>query len=126
MNQLQFNHLKGSKGIRRIINAAQYSKDGLKATFRYEAAFRQLVLLNSILLISVWLIDVKISIRMILILASFISLIVELINSSIEAIVDDISLELRPLAKQAKDIGSAAQMIALILLSILWIIALCQ
>ena len=52
-------------------------------------------------------------------------LIVELFNSGIEAVVDDISLEIRPLAKRAKDVGSAAQMLALTLLAILWAMALC-
>ena len=62
---------------------------------------------------------------MVLLAASFGSLIVELFNSGIEAVVDDISLEIRPLAKRAKDVGSAAQMLALTLLAILWAMALC-
>ena len=81
--------------------------------------------LHGVLLIAVWFIDVEPVVRMVLLAASFGSLIVELFNSGIEAVVDDISLEIRPLAKRAKDVGSAAQMLALTLLAILWAMALC-
>ena len=103
---MEHNELKGKKGFKRILNAAGYSADGLQAAFRYEA-------------------DFDLSVRMVLVFASFFSLVVELFNSAIEAVVDDISLELRPLAKRAKDIGSAAQMLALTLVFILWLMALC-
>jgi len=83
------------------------------------------VWLHGVLLIAVWFIDVEPVVRMVLLAASFGSLIVELFNSGIEAVVDDISLEIRPLAKRAKDVGSAAQMLALTLLAILWAMALC-
>ena len=119
------NALKGKRGLQRIINAAGYSKDGLIAAYRHEAAFRQLVWLHGVLLIAVWFIDVEPVVRMVLLAASFGSLIVELFNSGIEAVVDDISLEIRPLAKRAQDVGSAAQMLALTLLAILWAMALC-
>ena len=56
--------------------------------------------------------------------ASFVSLITELFNSAVEAVVDDISPEIRPLAKRAKDIGSAAQMVALVMVAVLWLTAL--
>ncbi|MDO4433387.1 MAG: diacylglycerol kinase [Alysiella sp.] len=127
MNQQEPTHvndMKGKGGITRIINAAHYSKDGLHAAWQNEAAFRQLVWLNGILLILVWCLDLGNNTRMILITASFLSLIVELFNTGIEAIVDYISLEKHPLAKRAKDVGSAAQLLAMILLTILWGIAL--
>lgn len=117
------NQLKGKTGIRRIINAAGYSKDGIQAAYQYEAAFRQLIILNGILIISALCSDFDTSVKMLLIAASFLSLIVELINTGIEAIVDDISLEHRPLAKRAKDVGSAAQLLAMTLLAILWCMA---
>ena len=122
---MEHNELKGKKGFKRILNAAGYSVDGLQAAFRYEAAFRQLLLLHAVLLIMVCCADFDLSVRMVLVSASFFSLVVELFNSAIEAVVDDISLELRPLAKRAKDIGSAAQMLALTLVFILWLMALC-
>ena len=122
---MEHNELKGKKGFKRILNAAGSSVDGLQAAFRYEAAFRQLLLLHAVLLIIVCCADFDLSVRMVLVFASFFSLVVELFNSAIEAVVDDISLELRPLAKRAKDIGSAAQMLALTLVFILWLMALC-
>ena len=125
MQEIATNELKGKRGLQRVINAAGYSKDGLVAAFRHEAAFRQLVWLHALLLLAVWWLDVEPAVRMVLVLASFVSLIVELLNSGIEAVVDDISLEIRPLAKRAKDVGSAAQMLALTLLAILWTMALC-
>ena len=125
MQEIATNELKGKRGLQRVINAAGYSKDGLAAAYRHEAAFRQLVWLHAVLLLAVWWLDVEPAVRMVLVLASFVSLIVELLNSGIEAVVDDISLEIRPLAKRAKDVGSAAQMLALTLLAILWAMALC-
>lgn len=125
MQEITTNELKGKRGLQRVINAAGYSKDGLAAAYRHEAAFRQLVWLHAVLLLAVWWLDVEPAVRMVLVLASFVSLIVELLNSGIETVVDDISLEIRPLAKRAKDVGSAAQMLALTLLAILWAMALC-
>ncbi|WP_430472122.1 diacylglycerol kinase [Wielerella bovis] len=119
------NDMKGKRGVQRIINAASYSKDGLIAAYRHEAAFRQLIILHGVLLIALWCCDFDGITRMILIAASFVSLITELFNTGIEAVVDYISLEKHPLAKRAKDVGSAAQMLALIMLAILWIMALC-
>ena len=116
--------LKGKRGLRRIVNASGYSRDGLIAAFRHEAAFRQLVVLHTILIICAIFGHFETAIKMLLIGASFLSLIVELLNSGIEAVVDDISLEIRELAKRAKDVGSAAQMLALILTAIFWLIAL--
>ena len=125
MQEIATNELKGKRGLQRVINAAGYSKDGLAAAYRHEAAFRQLVWLHAVLLVAVWFVDAGPAVRMILVAASFGSLIVELFNSGIEAVVDDISLEIRPLAKRAKDVGSAAQMLALTMLAILWTMALC-
>lgn len=120
------NEFKGTKGFKRIINASGYSKDGLQAAFRHEAAFRQLVWLHGASLIAVWCADLDWAIKMILVLVSLVSLMVELLNTGIEAVVDDISLEKRELAKRAKDVGSAAQMIALFAWGLLWFMALCD
>lgn len=115
---------KGKTGLKRVVNAFGYSKDGLKAAYRYESAFRQLVVLNSLLIILSFCLDFGPSTRMLLIMASFISLITELFNTAIEAAVDHTSTEKHELAKRAKDAGSAAQLLALILLAALWLIAL--
>ena len=114
---------KGKTGIRRIINAAGYSKDGLRAAYRHESAFRQLVWLNGLLLVLAVVLDFGPATRMMLITASFLSLIVELFNTAIEAAVDHTSTARHELAKRAKDAASAAQMLALLLLAVLWFIA---
>ena len=116
--------LKGKKGLRRVLNAASYSRDGLRAAYRNEAAFRQLVWLNGFLLVIVFVLDFGPSTRMMLMIASFLSLIVELFNTAIEAAVDHTSTARSELAKIAKDAGSAAQMMALILLGALGFMAL--
>ena len=116
--------LKGKKGLRRVLNAASYSRDGLRAAYRNEAAFRQLVWLNGFLLVIVFVLDFGPSTRMMLMIASFLSLIVELFNTAIETAVDHTSTARSELAKIAKDAGSAAQMMALILLGALWFMAL--
>ncbi|QMT30800.1 diacylglycerol kinase [Alysiella filiformis] len=123
-NQPPNNELKGKTGFTRIINAAHYSKDGLQAAYTHEAAFRQLVYLNGALIILIFWCDFDTATRMMLLLASALSLIVELFNTGIEAVVDDISLAKRPLAKRAKDVGSAAQMLAMTAQGILWLLAL--
>lgn len=115
---------KGKKGLSRIVKAAGYSLDGFKAAYKYEAAFRQVFWLNLVLFIAIILIPFDISIKMMLIITSFLSLIVELFNTGIEASVDHTSTEQHPLAKIAKDVGSAAQFLVLLLLSILWVMAL--
>ena len=115
---------KGKTGFYRIIKAAGYSLDGFKAAYKFEAAFRQVFWLNLILFMAIILCPFTISIKMLLVVASFLSLIVELINTGIEASVDHTSTAKHPLAKIAKDVGSAAQFLALLLLSILWMMAL--
>ncbi len=114
---------KGTTGIKRILNATHYSIDGLKAAWS-ESAFRQLIYLHTGLLIIVLLLPFSAIQASVLIFASFFSLIVELFNTAIEAAVDHTSLAKHPLAKRAKDTGSAAQMLALIMVILLWIIAL--
>lgn len=117
-------NLKGKTGVKRIIKAAGYSADGFKAAYKYEAAFRQVCWLSLVLLIALIFIPFALYIKMILLLASFLSLIVELFNTGIEASIDHTSTEQHPLAKIGKDVGSAAQFLALTLLFILWLMAL--
>lgn len=115
---------KGQKGLLRIIYAAHYSVDGFKAAYQCEAAFRQILGLHLLLLMITAFTPFAISIKMMLITASFLSLIVELINTGIEASVDHTSTAQHPLAKIAKDVGSAGQFLALTLVFILWSMAL--
>lgn len=115
--------IKGKTGLKRIINACGYSKDGLQAAYE-EQGFRQLIWLNAGLIILLLCLDFGVTTKMVLLFASFMTLIVELFNTSIEAAVDHTSLARHPLAKRAKDTASAAQTLALTLLFALWLLAL--
>ncbi|WP_447747065.1 diacylglycerol kinase [Pseudomonas nicosulfuronedens] len=111
---------KGQTGLKRIFNAAGYSLAGFAAAFKGEAAFRQLVLINVILIPLSFFCDVTRGERALLIAVCLLALIVELLNSAIEAVVDRVSLELHPLSKNAKDMGSAAQFVALTIITVTW------
>lgn len=111
---------KGQVGLRRVVHALGYSLAGLRAAFHGEAAFRQLVLLNVVLIPLAFFVPASRGERALLVAVCLLALIVELINSAIEAVVDRISLERHPLSRDAKDMGSAAQMVALILIGAVW------
>lgn len=115
---------KGQTGLKRILNAGGYSFDGLRAAFTGEAAFRQLVLLNVILIPLAFVLNVSHVERALLIAVCMLALIVELLNSAVEAAIDRISLERHPLSKNAKDMGSAAQLIALSMIALVWAVIL--
>ena len=111
---------KGKTGLARIINAAGYSWAGLAAAFRHEDAFRQEVFL-ALLLIPLAMALGETGIERALMIGAVLGvLIVELLNSALEAAVDRISLEHHQLIKRAKDMGSAAVMIALANVAIVW------
>lgn len=111
---------KGQTGLKRIFNAAGYSLAGFAAAFKGEAAFRQLVLINVILIPLSFFCDVTRGERTLMIAVCLLALIVELLNSAIEAVVDRVSLERHPLSKNAKDMGSAAQFVALTIITVTW------
>ena len=111
---------KGKTGLRRVCNALGYSLAGLAAAYRNEDAFRQEVLLAVILVpLAFYLGDGAIT-RALMIASVLLVIIVELLNSAIEATVDRISLENHSLAKRAKDIGSAAVLLSLVNLVVVW------
>lgn len=111
---------KGKTGFSRLVNAFGYSIDGFKAAFKHEDAFRQEVFL-AIVLIPLGLYLGKTGVEKALLVAVvLLVLIVELFNSAIEAAVDHTSLERHPLAKRAKDIGSAAVFVALAIAVSVW------
>jgi len=114
----------GKTGLRRIFHTLIHSRDGFIATFRGEAAFRQLLLLHGALAVVAFLLDVSRSERALMLMVCFISLMVELLNSAIEAVVDRISLEHHPLSMNAKDMGSAAQTTALLMVATVWAVVL--
>ncbi|WP_151747564.1 diacylglycerol kinase [Acinetobacter lactucae] len=115
---------KGKSGLKRILNAMGYSISGFKAAYKNEAAFRQIVLINIILIPVSFFLDVSRSEHILLIIVCLFAMIVELFNSAIEAVVDRVSLEKHQLSKNAKDMGSAAQFVALSIIVITWLIIL--
>jgi diacylglycerol kinase (ATP) len=115
---------KGKTGLKRVLNAAGYSWAGLRAAFKHEDAFRQEVFL-ALLLVPLALFLGRTGIeRALMVGAVLLVPIVELLNSAVEAAVDRISLEHHQLIKRAKDMGSAAVMIALINVVIVWVLVL--
>lgn len=110
-------------GLKRIINTFGYSWDGLTAAIK-EPAVYQLILLHSVLIVVAVVLDFDKPTTMVLVAVSFLSLIVELFNTTLEAAVDHTSMEIHPLAKRAKDIGSAAQLLTMLLIAAMWLIAL--
>ena len=115
---------KGKTGLRRIWNALFYSFDGLKAAYRHEDAFRQEVWLALVLIPLALFLPVSGIGKALMIASVLVVLIVELLNSAVEATVDRVSLEHHRLAKRAKDIGSAAVLFSLINVAVVWLLVL--
>lgn len=110
-----------NKGLKRIILATGYSIQGLKSAFKHEAAFRQELLLFAILAPIACYLDVSQIERILLIAPLVLVIIIEIINSAIEAVVDRIGSEKHELSGRAKDMGSAAVLVALFLTAYIWI-----
>jgi len=115
---------KGKTGLQRLLNAAGYTWDGLCAAFKHEDAFRQEVLLALLMIPLAWYLGNTGVERALMIAAVLGVLVVELLNSALEAAVDRISLEHHVLIKRAKDMGSAAVMIALVNVVVVWALVL--
>lgn len=115
------NNMAKAKGFRRIINAGKYSVQGFKSAFLNETAFRQEVFVLIIAYIIVMLINFSIYERILLVGSVGFVMIVELLNSAIECIVDRIGEERHELSGRAKDYGSAAVFLSILLAVILWI-----
>lgn len=115
---------KGKTGIRRLINAFGYSMDGFKAAYQNEDAVRMEVLMSVVLIpLALYLGHTGLD-KAVMIACVVLVVIVELLNSAIEATVDRISLENHHLAKRAKDIGSAAVLLSLANLTVVWALVL--
>jgi diacylglycerol kinase (ATP) len=111
---------KGKTGLRRLLNAFGYSLAGFRAAYKHEDAFRQEIHLAVVLIpLALWLPATHIG-KALMIGSVLLVIMVELINSAIEATVDRISLENHDLAKRAKDIGSSAVLVSLINVAIVW------
>jgi diacylglycerol kinase (ATP) len=115
---------KGKTGLKRLWNAFHYSLAGFKAAYQNEDAFRQETLLAVVLVpLSLFMPAGAVG-KALMIACVLLVLIVELLNSAVEATVDRISLEDHQLAKRAKDIGSAAVLLSLVNLAAVWALVL--
>ncbi len=112
--------LKGKRGLQRIFNSLRYSLDGLRDAWTYEDAFRQEIFLAGVMIPVALLLPLTLIEKILLVAMVVLVLIVELLNTGIEAAVDRDSLEINPLGKRAKDIGSAAVMLSLMLAGGTW------
>lgn len=115
---------KGKTGFRRLLNAFGYSLAGFRAAYKHEDAFRQEIHLAFILIpLALWLPVSHIG-KALMIASVLLVIMIELINSAIEAAVDRISLDKHDLAKRAKDIGSAAVLVSLTNVAVTWLLVL--
>ncbi|MEO8003426.1 MAG: diacylglycerol kinase [Betaproteobacteria bacterium] len=115
---------KSKSGLARVWNALFYSVEGLKEAYRIEHAFRQELLLAVLLIPIALFVPVSGLGKALMIGSVLLMLIVELLNSAVEATVDRVSLEHHRLAKRAKDIGSAAVLISLLNVIAVWLLVL--
>ncbi len=113
-------------GWRRIVKATGYSWQGLRAAWRNEAAFRQETLLAVVAIIIAFCLRVDTVSRILLIGSVILVVIVEILNSAIEAVVDRFGPELHPLSGRAKDMGSAAVFLSLLLAAFVWLSVIWQ
>lgn len=116
--------MRTGTGLRRLSQATRYSLQGLRHAWASESAFRQEILLAAIMLPASWVLGQTWTERVLLAGTVVLVLIVELLNSALEAAVDRVSMELHPLAGRAKDMGSAAVLLSLLLCGACWATAL--
>lgn len=112
--------MKSKPGLTRLLRALQYSWYGFRAAAQHEAAFRQELTLVIPLSIVAWFVPVPLLERALLFAVLQVILIVELINSAIEANTDHITMDEHPLAQRAKDMGSAAVLLSLVISAAVW------
>lgn len=110
----------GKTGLRRIVNATLFSLAGLRTAWRGEAAFRQECLLAVVLVPAAFWLGVTAVERALLIGTCLLVLIVELLNTAIECVVDRVGTEHHELSGRAKDLGSAAVLVSLVLVAVTW------
>lgn len=118
------NKTAGESPVEHVLKASSYSLAGLAAVFRHELAFRIEAVLAVALLPVLLLLPVGWLLKALVLSSMLLVLIVELLNSSMEWVVDYISLDAHPYAKRAKDMGSAAVMLALINSGVFWAVAI--
>ncbi|KAB8307417.1 diacylglycerol kinase [Erwinia endophytica] len=116
--------LEKRKGIKRLTSSINHSLAGFVNALLTEDAFRQLFIISAILLVIALFLDVTKIERLFLISSCFLLLMVELLNTAIETVIDRISLDIHPLSKRAKDLGGAAQLVTVVMTIIIWLIVL--
>jgi diacylglycerol kinase (ATP) len=121
-NDIMESPYKGKTGLVRLWNAFGYSLAGFRAAYKHEDAFRQEVLLAALLIPAALWLPVSYLGKALMIASVLLVIIVELLNSAIEATVDRISLENHDLAKRAKDIGSSAVLVSLVNVVVVWVL----
>jgi diacylglycerol kinase (ATP) len=122
--EVAVNPFKGKTGLIRIVHAFFNSCAGLADAWRHESAFRQEILLAAILIPVALVVPLSAAERALLIATVLLVIIVELLNTGVEVAIDRISIEHHSLSKRAKDIGSAAVLVALVLLAAVWAVIL--
>ena len=115
-----FREFKGKQGLTRLINALGYSRDGLAAAWKNEAAFREEALLATIAIPLAFYLGKTGADRALMVGSIVLILIVEILNSGLDAVVDKASPEKHELAKRAKDMGSAAVLLSLVNAAVIW------
>ena len=115
------NDLKGKSGLRRLINACGYSRDGFTAAYRHEEAFRQEFWLLVVAAVIAFALPISLMQSIRIVSVHLLLLIVEILNSAVEAVVDRIGPEIHPLSKRAKDMGSCAVSLTIGLCLMVWI-----
>lgn len=121
---MQESPFKGARGVRRLLNATRYTLQGLAAALRYEEAFRLELLLALVLIPAAFFVPVGGVAKALMVASVLLVLIVELLNSALEAAVDRISLERHSLSQRAKDLGSAAVFLSLVNVGAVWLVVL--
>ena len=112
---------KSTGGLKRVANAARYSLQGLVAALRYESAFRQELMLAAVLVPAAFWVGQNAGQILLLIGSVILVLIVELLNSALEAVADAVSLDTNQLLGRAKDLGSAAVFLSLLVCAVVWL-----
>lgn len=120
----EVSEFKSKRGLKRIFSALLYSLDGFKSAWKHEHSFRQELVLVVFLTIVALFLPISSYQKLMLVVVLLLILIVELINSAIEAVVDRVSLERHSLSKNAKDFGSAAVLLTLLIAVATWSVVL--
>lgn len=115
---------KSRPGLVRLWRALLYSRDGLRAAFRHEAAFRQELAIGVPLIVLAWWIAPGRWTALAMTVSIVAVFVVELLNSALEGLADAVCREAHPLIKRAKDMGSAAVMLSIVAAVAVWVVAL--